>query len=554
MLVVGPAIEQVAVETFGLLVELTARLAELVAEFVAMIVLDFGFVSNYPYVLIVYCSPYKIQIVQSQITAKGYIINSMRKEKLLSSLHIRLPHLHKLLKTTFWFVMGAILGLFFVISFGFLIFQIIYHDVAYPGISIGNIPVGGKTQAQIAAEFTKKNQTIASSTFTFTSNGQMATISAQALHLGLDGNLLAQQALSVGRSSDIFSNMTLAFQAYINGITLSPSYAYRSEKIATVLKPIQEKVKIDPVNAVFTFENNKVTAFKPSSDGKDIDIQKAQQQVEEKIPYLFASGKPQNFIIPVETKTIHPKITTEAANKLGIKELIGVGTSLFQGSIAGRIYNVELAASRVNNILVAPGDVFSFDQTVGDVSSFTGYKQAYVIQNGKTVLGDGGGVCQVSTTLFRAALNAGLPIVERHAHAYRVEYYEEDGPPGIDATVYVPTVDLKFKNDTGHYMLIQSAVDPATLRLTFYIYGVSDGRKVTMTTPVVTNVVPAPAPLYTDDPTLPTGVVKQTDFAAAGATVTFNRTVTRGDKTLISETYTSNYQPWQAAYLRGTKE
>src|SRR5581483_10285430 len=101
------------------------------------------------------------------------------------------------------------------------------------------------------------------------------------------------------------------------------------------------------------------------------------------------------------------------------------------------------------------------------------------------VLGDGGGICQVSTTLFRAILSAGLPIVERHAHAYGVHYYEEDSEPGIDATVYTPTVDLKFKNDTGHYLLIQSTVDLEQLRLTYNIYGTKDDRQVTLTTPVI---------------------------------------------------------------------
>jgi vancomycin resistance protein YoaR len=258
-------------------------------------------------------------------------------------------------------------------------------------------------------------------------------------------------------------------------------------------------------------------------------------------------------IIPIPVKTIQPTLTTDKVNKMGIKELIGTGTSLFQHSIESRIYNVNLAASRVNGVLVKPGDTFSFDQAVGDVSSLTGYKQAYVIENGKTVLGDGGGVCQVSTTLFRAALNAGLPIVERHAHAYRVGYYEEDSPPGIDATVYVPTVDLKFRNDTGHYILIQSIVDLNTLRLTFMIYGTSDGRISNVSTPVVTNIRPAPPDKYEDDPTLPAGTIKQVDFAASGADATFTRTVTKDGKVLYNDVFTSHYQPWQAVYLRGTK-
>lgn len=460
--------------------------------------------------------------------------------------------LHKISKTAFWFSMGAILGLFFLISFGFLIFRLIYGNAVYPGIYVNNIDVGGKTQVQVAQYFEKKNKSISQTTFSFSLNDKIATISAKEIGLGYDSNLLAQQAFTIGRSPDVFSNISLVIQAYINGVTLSPAFTYNTQKFTKLLSPLRDSVKKEPMNAVFSFQNNKVTAFKPSSDGQDIDMDKLQNDLQAKIPYVLATDKPQQFNIPVSVKVIHPKITTESANKYGIKELLGVGTSLFLGSIPGRIHNVALASSRVNNILVAPNDIFSFDKTVGDVSSFTGYQQAYVIQNGKTVLGDGGGVCQVSTTLFRAALNAGLPIVERHGHAYRVEYYEEDGPPGIDATVYVPTVDLKFKNDTGHYMLIQSVVDLNTLRLTFYIYGVSDGRKATLTTPVVTNELSPPDPLYTDDPTLPTGVVKQTDFAAWGSDVSFSRTVTRNGQTLISETYKTHYQPWQAAFLRGT--
>src|SRR5581483_1675543 len=242
----------------------------------------------------------------------------------------------------------------------------------------------------------------------------------------------------------------------------------------------------------------------------------------------------------------------DKVNNLGITQLIGQGESLFQGSIDTRIYNIELAASRINGALIAPGEIFSFDKTLGDVSSLTGYKQAYVIQNGKTVLGDGGGVCQVSTTTFRAILNAGLPVVERHAHAYRVEYYEEDSPPGIDATIYVPSVDLKFKNDTNHYILVQTNVDPASLKLTVSLYGTSDGRVSTISTPVITSQTPAPPPLNVDDPTLPKGTVKQTDFAAAGANVYFTRKVVRNGQVLINETYYSNYQPWQAVYVHGT--
>jgi vancomycin resistance protein YoaR len=204
--------------------------------------------------------------------------------------------------------------------------------------------------------------------------------------------------------------------------------------------------------------------------------------------------------------------------------------------------------------LVAPGETFSFNDVLGDVSAFTGYQKAYTIQNGKTVLGDGGGVCQVSTTLFRALLDAGLLITERHAHAYEVSYYSLDSPPGMDATVFGPTVDLKFKNDTGHYILIQSNANLDNYALTFELYGTKDGRTVSIMKPVISNMVAPPPDLYQDDPTLPMGKIVQTDFAAWGANVYFTRTVTKNGKVIISDKFVSNYQPWQAVYSRGTQQ
>ncbi|MDE2025838.1 MAG: VanW family protein [Patescibacteria group bacterium] len=468
--------------------------------------------------------------------------------------HLVKKHVVLFGKSAFWFLIGIVLGLFFTVSFGLIVFRQLYGTTIYPGVYINSINVGGKTEKEVERYLTTQNEFIEKSTFTLVYGDQIATVSAKDLHAGYNAPLLAQQAYSIGRSSYLLSDITLIVNAYINGINLPPSFTYSDRIISTASTPIAQTVNVDPVDALFNFQNGKVTAFKPSSDGTMLDVDQAKKDITDKIPLLITEGQAQQITIQLHTKTIHPQVTTAQANNLGITELIGTGTSLFQHSIASRIYNVELAASRISGTLVAPGDTFSFAKAVGDVSSLTGYQQAYVIQNGKTVLGDGGGVCQVSTTLFRAALNAGMPIVERHGHAYRVGYYEEDSPPGIDATVYVPSVDFKFKNDTSHYILIQSVVDPNVLRLTFYLYGTNDGRKVAMTTPVVTNVTPPLPTVYTDDPTLPVGTLKQVDFAASGAHISFSRTVTKGGKVIIADTYNTDYQPWAAAYLRGTKQ
>ncbi len=462
-------------------------------------------------------------------------------------------HIFHFSKAVFWFLVGIILGSFFTVSFAYILFQRIYGNTIYPGVYINNINFGGKTEQQAKDYIDRQNQNIGNTTFNFTYNDQTVSVTASDIHAGYNSSLLAHQAFSIGRTQYILSDIVLVFKAYLYGIYLPPSYTYNPDALTQALSPITAKTNISPTDAVFTVVNGKVTTFRPSSEGQAINIDEIQKIVSQKIPQILLIGKRQEFTIPVTVIPIKPKIATEDANQLGIKELIGTGTSLFRHSADSRVFNITLAASRLNGVIVAPDEVFSFDKALGDVSSYTGYKQAYVIQNGHTVLGDGGGVCQVSTTFFRALLNAGLPIVERHAHDYRVGYYEEDAPPGLDATVYVPTVDLKFKNDTGHSILIQSYIDPTDMRLTFYLYGTRDGREVSMTTPVVTNQTSAPAPLYEDDPNLPLGQIQQIDFAANGATATFHRTVTKDGKVIINDTFVSNYRPWQAVFLRGTK-
>ncbi len=466
----------------------------------------------------------------------------------------RASHLVPIIRGMLWFFLGALIGIFFFISFLFIFYRNAYKDVVYPGIVVNSIDFGGKSEEEVKAYFDKKNAAIAQATLTFSAEDIAATTSAEDLGLGYDSSLLSHQAHSIGRSDGFLSNVSLIFQAYLNGVFLPPSYRYSEEKLDTLFQPMKQQLTVEPVDAVFAFENGKVAEFRSHSDGQEPDFKTVKKGLSETMPKLIASGKPQDVTFRIPIKTLTPKITTEKVNNMGIKELIASGTSLFYGSIPNRIYNISLASGRLNGVLVKPGETFSFAKSVGDISKLTGYKEAYVIQNGRTVLGDGGGVCQVSTTLFRAAINAGLPIVERNPHAYRVHYYEDDSGPGIDAAVYVPSVDLKFKNDTKHWLLIQASVDKETMRLTFEIYGTKDGREIIVSDPVILSQTPAPETLRQDDPTLPKGQVKQVDWAAPGARVFFTREVKKEGKVLLSDKFTSNYRPWQAVYMVGTKE
>ena len=331
------------------------------------------------------------------------------------------------------------------------------------------------------------------------------------------------------------------------GLTKGDNLLLDKDQAYIYLKTMAAEIDQNVQEGLFEFnpETKRVTAFKPSQEGRRLNLNQAYELLTEAI----SGGTVKNIPLPVDI--VKPKIATSDVNSLGIKELLGRGISNFAGSIPNRIYNVGLTAGKITGTLVPPGEVFSFNRTIGDISAATGFKQAYVIKGGRTVLDDGGGVCQDSTTLFRAVLNAGLPIVKRTAHAYRVSYYEQGFPPGLDATVFYPSVDFQFKNDTPAHILIQAYTSGTTLY--FDLYGTPDGRVVSLTKPIVSNQTPPPPELRQDDPTLPKGTVKQVDWSAWGATVIFKRTVTRNGETLLNEVWKSNYKPWQAVYLVGTQ-
>lgn len=324
-----------------------------------------------------------------------------------------------------------------------------------------------------------------------------------------------------------------------------------AKMLDSFLEGIVADVDRPTVDATLKFSNGKVSEFSPPVDGQKVDLEKTRKLILSKISVDDLAGEG-DIQIPLPVAVTRARTDSSEINSYGIRELIGRGISYFAGSITNRVYNIGLGASRASGTIVAPGDTFSFNKSVGEVSAATGYRQAYIISGGRTVLDDGGGICQVSTTLFRAALNSGLPIVSRTAHAYRVGYYEQGGfKPGLDATVWAPGIDFAFRNDTSHYILVQAVMDAANSKLEIDIYGTSDGRKVDLSDPVVTNVIPAPENKYQDDPTLPKGVIKQVDFSAPGSDSLFTRKVYKDDKLISGDVFKSYYRPWQAVYLVG---
>lgn len=254
-----------------------------------------------------------------------------------------------------------------------------------------------------------------------------------------------------------------------------------AQAIETYIEDLARRVNRDPSDAKFKIEDGKATTFSEAQDGITLNVQKSVETISDALNNLPLSS--QTIILPFDSKK--PELDYGDVNNLGISSLIGEGTSNFKGSPVNRVHNIKVAIERFNGVLIKPGEEFSFVKTLGEVDADHGYLPELVIKQGATEPEFGGGICQVSTTTFRAAIYSGLKITARRNHAYPVSYYN---PQGMDATVYVPQPDLKFINNTPGYILIQTKIVGTIL--TFDFYGTDDGRKTTVDGPTITERQP----------------------------------------------------------------
>ncbi len=256
------------------------------------------------------------------------------------------------------------------------------------------------------------------------------------------------------------------------------------EKVKNYLSSLAPQINSEPVNAQLTIKNNKVDIFSLSRDGVTLMIDTSVEEIEKSIfsyqNYLDKNRNLGEITVELTVSKTQPEVTIESIDNLGITALLGTGESNFYGSPKNRRHNIAVGASKFDGVLVGPDEEFSFNKVLGKVGPRTGYLPELVIKKNKTVPEYGGGLCQVSTTAFRAAYNSGLKITERRPHAYPVRYYN---PQGTDATIYPPHPDLRFLNDTPAYLLIQTKIKGNIL--TFEFYGADDGREVKIDGPYV---------------------------------------------------------------------
>lgn len=260
-------------------------------------------------------------------------------------------------------------------------------------------------------------------------------------------------------------------ESYVRNYTKKNDVRIAIPRIINYLESIAPQFNIEPVNAKFMFKNNRADIFIPSTMGKRLNT----NQSANIIALAMLDNKPS---VSLAFNTIEPEITLEKVNDLGIKTMLGRSESDYGKSSLSRIHNIKIGMSKFNGIILKPGEEFSFNGILGEVDERNGYQAELVIKGGQLVREYGGGLCQVATTIFRSAILSGLEIIERRPHSFPVQYYN---PQGFDATIYPNVVDLKFVNNTGTHVLIQTRLSGS--KVIVEIYGSADEKTVKMEGP-----------------------------------------------------------------------
>ena len=322
----------------------------------------------------------------------------------------------------------------------------------------------------------------------------------------------------------------------------TPPLGLNETALADYLKKnLAESLEQEPEPASIKLSSSsRVTAFSPGVDGWKIDLSQTANNLTE----LWL--RKETSTIPLVLNRQPAGSANQTLKDLGLIELLGVGQSNFKGSPKNRRHNIATGAAALRGLIIKPNEEFSLISHLLPVDETTGYLPELVIKGNKTTPEYGGGLCQIGTTLFRATLATGLPVLERRNHSYRVVYYE---PAGTDATIYDPKPDYRFKNDTGNNLLIWTKIigDNAY----FEFWGTPDGRLASQTTPYIYNIVaPGPSKLIVS-PDLKPGEKKCTEKPHAGANARFTYTITYANGSTSKETFYSHYVPWPEVCLIG---
>jgi len=319
------------------------------------------------------------------------------------------------------------------------------------------------------------------------------------------------------------------------------------DMIARRIRQIADETEKPGTRPRVAWNNGDLKIIKPGKPGLRLDEVRARDMV-----IAAVMGRDRTLELPMVPTD--PPVTEANLHQLGIRELVSIGKSDFTGSAAYRVHNIGVGMQLLNGLLIAPGEEFSFNKNIGQINAANGFVEGAAIIQNRTQQEFGGGICQDSTTMFRAAFWAGLPITERWGHSFYISWYDKYalGPrgngPGLDATIFTGGPDLKFINDTGAWLLIQAWSNPKTGVAQIELYGTKPNRTVDLTHKVYDRV-PAPTePVFVADPKVPQGTIRHTDKARGGMTIDVYRLVVENGVPRPPELFRTRFRPWPNIY------
>ena len=421
----------------------------------------------------------------------------------------------------------GILILILIIIYGaFTIYNIKNNEKISKGISIYGIDVSGLTKSEASAKLIEKFQKIEETEIKLYSDKYETILKPSEINLSFNINAAVKYAFSIGKKGNIFSDNYEIFNTMINGLDITPTFSLDENSLISILNDMSKEIPDTVVEGSYYIDGNTLVITK-GSDGYVIDTDKTVATIKSKIkdfsflttpvdlsltiakpkevnldeiyeevhkdakdayyttnPYaVYPSETGIDFKISLEEakqklaesdkeckialKTVYPKITTNMIGKEAFPDLLGEFSTHYVAN-ADRTTNLKLAAAKINGTVLLPGETFAYNKVVGERTIAAGYKEAAIYQNGQVVDGLGGGVCQISTTLFNAALFANLEMVEVHNHQFVPSYVGA----GRDATVAYGSKDFKFKNSRNYAIKIECSVSGGIAN--FKIYGVKE--------------------------------------------------------------------------------
>ncbi|MCG9969082.1 VanW family protein [Pelotomaculum terephthalicicum JT] len=411
-----------------------------------------------------------------------------------------------------------------------------------PGVEVMGIELGNLNKPEGAAKLSELEKSLRAAKVTLCYQDQRWPLLLNEAGFELDEEAVMDAALQAGRKGSLIQQWRDRKQLKQSGMIISPAVGFDQDRLSQRVKELTRGITVDPVDANFIIDANDAVSVRPAKDGTIIDMEKLTVDLTSAI---VESQKPE---VEMAMITVPPARSTEMVQSMGINGLLAGYTTWFDPAKVSRTYNISVAAHAFDEQLIRPGHEVSFNKVVGPRSSETGYKTAPIIVNNEFVDGVGGGVCQVSTTLYNCVLLAGLEIVERSNHSLPVTYV----PIGRDATVVYDEIDFRFRNNTESYIFIKSFVSGGQIGLK--IYGNTAYKKDVRVSSWVTQEI-EPGVVYENDPNLLKGeqVVKQEGqkgFKASAERVFFSNGAVEKREYLSS----SEYSPVNKVIAVGTLE